>query len=74
MSKLILEFNTDEDRQVNINAAVRSGDLALCIYEIQERIRTEWEKCDDDSPMDKLIKDVSYIVENRIGNIDDYTE
>ena len=74
MSKVILEFDTETDSRVDINAATRAGDLALCIYEMKERIRTEWEMCDKGSRMEILINDINKIVENSIGDVWDYTE
>ena len=74
MSKIILEFDTDVDSTRDINAAFKSSILALCIWEMQERVRKEWDKCDEGSDMQHLINDVYKIVENRIGNIEDYTE
>ena len=74
MSSITLTFDTEKDSRVDINAAVRAGDLALCIYEMKERIRTEWEMCDEGSRMEKLIDDINSLVENRIGDVWDYTE
>ena len=74
MSKITLTFDTDLDWRVDINAATRAGCLALCVYEMKERIRTEWEMCDEGSRMEKLIDDINQIVESRIGDIWDYTE
>ena len=74
MSKVILEFDTENDSDVSINAATRADDLALCLYLVKERIRNEWEDCDHGSKMEILIDDVNDIIENIIGCIDDYTE
>ena len=74
MSKITLEFDTEQDSERSINAAVKADLLALCIWEMKERIRKEWEECDEGDKMDKLINDINEIVEDRIGCIDLYTE
>ena len=74
MSKVILEFDTEEDSKQDINAAVKGSLLALCIWEMQQRVRKYRDKCDEGRDMQHLINDVYKIVEDRIGNIYDYTE
>ena len=74
MSKVILEFDTEEDSKQDINAAVKGSLLALCIWEMRQRVRKEWDQCDEGSDMKKLIEDVYNIVNSRIGNLEDYTE
>jgi len=70
---MTFEFD-EEDCKLDALAHLQGPKLALCIWNMQERIRREWEQCDEDSPMDKLIKDIADIVETNIGNIEDYTE
>jgi len=73
--KKILTFEFDDDDcKLHANAHIRGPDLALCIWSMKERIGREWEECDEDSPMEKLIDDIGRIVEDTIGNIEDYTE
>ena len=69
---LVYEFD-DDDQKEDFNAAASGSDLALCLYLILERIRREWEYCDEDSRMDKLIQDIRNIEEERIGTIENYT-
>ena len=71
MSKVILEFNTDEDSATRINAAIKADLLALCIYELREKIRS---LNDSDELSDEVLESLAGIIENRIGYIDDYTE
>ncbi len=66
------EFD-DEDASEDIAASTSGKKLALCLYLVKERIRSEWEKCDEGSEMEKLIDDVNDIVEENIGRIDLYT-
>jgi len=73
-TKLTFEFDSESDSKLDANAHLRGPDLALCIYVLQERIRREWEACDEGGVMDTLIKDTCDIVEKYIGNVDDYTE
>lgn len=74
MSKVILEFDTEKDSKVDINAATRARDLALCIWEMKKRVKSEWDKCEVGSDMEKLVDDINNIIENGIGDIWDYTE
>lgn len=74
MKKIMTFEFDDDDSRVDPNAHFHGPKLALCIWNIQERIRKEWENCDEGSVMEKLIEDIGSIVENDIGCIDDYTE
>ena len=74
MKKTIIYEFDDNDSQTDIKAAENGSLLALCIWEISQRIGKEWEACDEGGVMDKLITDVGNIIEERIGSINLYTE
>jgi hypothetical protein len=74
MKKVITYEFDEEDSQTEIRSAENGSLLALCLWEVKERVRKEWEECDEGGAMDKLITDVHEIVTSRIGDIDLYTE
>jgi len=70
---LTFEFDDEKDQQEDFNSHAHGPKLALCIWNIQQRVSKEWENCDEGSEMEKLIEDVNNIIENDIGNLEDYT-
>ena len=66
------EFD-DGDAKEDIAACTSGKELALCLYLVKERIRSEWEACEEGGEMDKLINDVNDIIDENIGSIDLYT-
>ena len=72
-TKVTYEFDDDYDDKTTIKACTSGPELASCLYKVKERIRSEWEECEEGGVMDKLIEDINRIIEEEIGCIDFYT-
>lgn len=71
MSKVIIKFDTDEDSAVRINAAIKADQLALCVWEIREKLRNLY---DQEEINEEMLNSLMDIIDSRVGYIDDYTE
>lgn len=63
----------EDDQEQDVAAQINGPKLAMCIYDMKNRIRSEWEECEEGGLMDKLISDIDDIIFENIGSIDLYT-
>lgn len=73
LKRIVKYVFSDDDQEEDVNACLSGQKLALCLYLVCQRIRKEWEECDEASPMEKMIDDVEGIISEKIGSIDMYT-